>query len=141
MRLLGGTERGGDCGRASDTRRRPGAAPLDGRPRRGLRARTIRLGCDRPADVEAVSGPAMTRTILVTPNLTGADGISAVARLVARAVDDVTILALHEPAAITRFEHAAVLGAAGRSSRFIAAAVRQAALADARTTVVTNHVH
>ena len=78
--------------------------------------------------------------ILLTPNLTGADGISTVARLVTRACEDVSILALHEPerATFARFD---VQGAGGSSSRFVAAATRCALAADRSTTVVVNHLH
>jgi phosphatidylinositol alpha-1,6-mannosyltransferase len=78
---------------------------------------------------------------VLTPNLTGADGISTVARLVTRACEDVTVLALHERADMTVFEGAEVWGAGGRSSRFVALAVRRAAGGDPRMTVVTNHLH
>lgn len=78
--------------------------------------------------------------ILLTPNLTGADGISTVARLVTRACDDVTVLALHEPDRAS-FDGADVYGADGRSSRFVAAATRCAVSADPSTTVVVNHLH
>ena len=77
---------------------------------------------------------------LLTPNLTGADGISTVARLVARACEDVTILALHEPDRVS-FDSADVRGAGGHSSRFVAAAARCAVSADRTTTVVVNHLH
>jgi phosphatidylinositol alpha-1,6-mannosyltransferase len=79
--------------------------------------------------------------ILLTPNLTGADGISTVARLVTRACEEVTVLALHEPAERTLVHGAEVLGSGGRSSRFVAAAVRRAAGSDPFTTVITNHLH
>ena len=79
--------------------------------------------------------------ILLTPNLTGADGISTVARLVTRACEDVTVLALHEPAERTLDHGVEVWGAGGRSSRFVAAAVRRAASSDPLTTVITNHLH
>jgi phosphatidyl-myo-inositol dimannoside synthase len=83
--------------------------------------------------------------ILLTPNLTGADGISTVARLVTRACDDVTVLVLHEPVRsngqAAHLEGAEVHGASGRASRFVAAAARCAVSADRSTTVVVNHVH
>jgi phosphatidylinositol alpha-1,6-mannosyltransferase len=79
--------------------------------------------------------------IILTPNLTGADGISTVARLLARACEEVTVLALHEPEDTAVFEGVEVCGAGGRSSRFVAAAVRRAAAADSRMTVITNHLH
>jgi phosphatidylinositol alpha-1,6-mannosyltransferase len=79
--------------------------------------------------------------IVLTPNLAGRDGISRLARLVAGVFDDVTIVALHEPAAMTAFERADVRGADGRTSRFVAAAVRAAAAADPQTIVVAVHLH
>jgi len=79
--------------------------------------------------------------VVLTPNLTGADGISTVARLVTRACDEVTVLALHEPAERTVVDGVEVWGAGGRSSRFVAAAMRSAATADPHTTVITNHLH
>lgn len=79
--------------------------------------------------------------IILTPNLTGADGISTVARLLARACEEVTVLALHEPADRAVFDGVEVCGAGGRSSRFVAAAVRRAAAGDPRMTVITNHLH
>ncbi len=79
--------------------------------------------------------------IVLTPNLSGADGISTVARLVMRACEDVTVLALHEPAEMTAFERAEVWGAGGRSARFVASVARRALSSDPRVTVVTNHLH
>jgi glycosyltransferase involved in cell wall biosynthesis len=79
--------------------------------------------------------------IVLTPNLCGRDGISRLARLVAAAFAEVTVLALHEPPAITRFGSARVRGAAGRRSRFVTAALRVAASADRHTTVIVTHLH
>jgi len=79
--------------------------------------------------------------IVLTPNLAGRDGISRLSRLVAGAFDAPTVIALHEPAAMTAFERADVRGANGRTSRFVAAAVRAAATADAQTAVVAVHLH
>jgi phosphatidyl-myo-inositol dimannoside synthase len=79
--------------------------------------------------------------VVLTPNLAGRDGISRLARLIASTFDDVTIVALHEPAAMTAFERADVRGADGRTSRFVAAAVRAAAAADSHTIVVAVHLH
>jgi glycosyltransferase involved in cell wall biosynthesis len=78
---------------------------------------------------------------VLTPNLAGRDGISRLARLIASTFDDVTIVALHEPAAMTAFERADVRAADGRTSRFVAAAVRAAAAADSQTIVVAVHLH
>jgi phosphatidyl-myo-inositol dimannoside synthase len=82
-----------------------------------------------------------SRIVVLTPNLAGRDGISRLARLVAGACEAPLILALHEPAALTRFDRADVRGADGRTSKFLAAAVRAAASADAATTVFVVHLH
>ena len=79
--------------------------------------------------------------IVLTPNLAGRDGVSRLARLVTRALGRVTVIALHEPAAMTTFEHADVRGGDGSTARFVAAAVRGAASADAQTTVIAVHLH
>jgi phosphatidylinositol alpha-1,6-mannosyltransferase len=78
--------------------------------------------------------------ILLTPNLSGADGISTVARLVTRACEDVTVLALHE-ADRTTFDEVDVEGSGGRSSHFVTAATRCAVSADRPATVIVNHLH
>ncbi len=77
--------------------------------------------------------------VLLTPNLMGHDGISAVARLVVRAFDRVCIIALHEPASLSSFEGATVIGASGQAPRFALAALRAAA-SHAGATVIVNHV-
>ncbi|HKB14044.1 MAG TPA: glycosyltransferase family 4 protein [Vicinamibacterales bacterium] len=79
--------------------------------------------------------------IVLTPNLTGRDGVSRLARLVVRAFDRVTVIALHEAAALTAFEHAEVRGADGGTARFVGQALRAAAAADAETIVVAVHLH
>jgi phosphatidyl-myo-inositol dimannoside synthase len=79
--------------------------------------------------------------VVLTPNLAGRDGISRLARLVTGAFDRATVIALHEPASMTAFEHADVRGSDGRTSRFVAAAMRAAASADAQTMVIAVHVH
>jgi phosphatidyl-myo-inositol dimannoside synthase len=78
--------------------------------------------------------------ILLTPNLSGADGISSVARLITRACDDVTVLALHE-ADRTTFDEVDVEGSNGRSSHFMTAATRWAVSTGRPTTVMVNHLH
>jgi glycosyltransferase involved in cell wall biosynthesis len=77
--------------------------------------------------------------VLLTPNLTGHDGISAVARLVVGAFDRVSIVALHERPSLSSFASATVLGAGGRGSRFAFAALRAAAR-DPQATVIVNHL-
>ena len=78
--------------------------------------------------------------ILLTPNLSGADGISTVARLVTRACEEVTVLALHEADRST-FDDVDVEGSGGRSSHFVTAAARWAVSADRPATVIVNHLH
>jgi phosphatidylinositol alpha-1,6-mannosyltransferase len=79
--------------------------------------------------------------VVLTPNISGRDGISRLARLVADTFVDPTVLALHEPAETRSVRHATVRGAAGRPSRLVAAAVGAAASCDSRTTVVVVHLH
>ena len=79
--------------------------------------------------------------VVLTPNLCGRDGISRLARLVTATVGDATVLALHEPPGVTRFQRACVRGAGGRPSRFVAAALRAAATADRHTIVIVTHLH
>src|SRR5580704_18074171 len=78
--------------------------------------------------------------VLLTPNLTGHDGISAVARLVIAAFDRVSVIALPERPELPTFEGAAVEGAGGRAGRFALAALGAAAR-NPRATVIVNHVH
>jgi len=78
--------------------------------------------------------------VLLTPNLTGHDGISAVARLVVGTFDRVSVVALHERPDLTTFAGATVHGAGGAAARF-ALATLGAALRGPRATVIVNHVH
>jgi phosphatidyl-myo-inositol dimannoside synthase len=80
------------------------------------------------------------RIILLTPNLIGHDGISAVARLVVHACDRTTVLSLHEPASLTEFAGATVHAAGGGRPRFAIATLRAAAAAG-DAVVILNHVH
>jgi phosphatidyl-myo-inositol dimannoside synthase len=84
-----------------------------------------------------VAAPA----IVLTPNISGRDGISRLARLVAGTFADPIVLALHEPAETRSVRHATVRGADGRASRFVAATVAAAASCDSRTTAVVVHLH
>jgi phosphatidylinositol alpha-1,6-mannosyltransferase len=79
--------------------------------------------------------------VVLTPNLCGRDGISRLARLVIGTFAEASVLALHEPADMTRFDRAGVRGADGRASRFIRAALRGAAAADRHTSVIVTHLH
>lgn len=91
----------------------------------------------RSASEAVLSAPV----VVLTPNLYGRDGVSRLARLVTGAFGEVTVLALHEPRPVTRLDGADVRGAGGRSSRFVAAALRRAASADRHTTVIVTHLH
>jgi phosphatidylinositol alpha-1,6-mannosyltransferase len=79
--------------------------------------------------------------IVLTPNLCGRDGISRLARLVIGALGDASVVALHEPAEMTRFERTRVRGAGGRSSRFVLEALRGAAAANRHMPVIVTHLH
>jgi phosphatidylinositol alpha-1,6-mannosyltransferase len=79
--------------------------------------------------------------VVLTPNLSGRDGISRLARLITNTFDDAIVVALHEPAATRTYGRGQVRGADGRSSRFVAAAVRAAAAADPSTMVIAVHLH
>ena len=79
--------------------------------------------------------------VVLTPNLCGRDGISRLARLVTATFSGASVLALHEPSAVTAWHGARVRGADGHRSRFAAAALRGAASADRHTTVIVTHLH
>ena len=85
--------------------------------------------------------PSAAPIVVLTPNLSGFDGISRLSRLVASTFEDVMVLALHEAAAVTTWHHARVRGADSRTSRYVASAVRCASAAGAGTTVVAVHLH
>jgi hypothetical protein len=55
--------------------------------------------------------------VVLTPNLSGSDGVSRLARLVTSTFDNAIVVALHEAAATTTFGGARVRGGDGRSSR------------------------
>lgn len=79
--------------------------------------------------------------IVITPNLLGRDGISRLARGIARAAEADVVMSLHDPAACVRFEGARVVAAGGSSGRIGALALQQAARAGAGTIVIVVHVH
>lgn len=83
----------------------------------------------------------MSAVVVLTPNISGRDGISRLSRLVAETFADPAVLALHEPGETRSVRHASVRGADGRPSRFVAAAVGAAAACDSRTTVIVVHLH
>jgi glycosyltransferase involved in cell wall biosynthesis len=78
---------------------------------------------------------------VLTPNLWGSDGISRLARLVTDSLDEVTVLALHEPVSASRFGQAAVRGSGGNRWRFVTDAIRSATSANRRTRVIATHLH
>lgn len=82
-----------------------------------------------------------TPVILLTPNLSGPDGISRLARLVADSFDEVTVLALHEPVSASRFGRATVQGAGGNRWRFVINAFRAATAANGHARVIVTHLH
>jgi len=88
-----------------------------------------------------MGGNVSAPVVVLTPNLSGRDGISRLARLITSTLDDAIVVALHEPAATTTFGRARVRGADGRTSRFVAAAIRAAASCDSGTTVIAVHLH
>src|SRR6185436_19725430 len=80
VRPVGRTARPGDCERASATRGRSGGTAPDGGACGRVRSGTIRLGRDRAGDVAPLRRAALiVSIILLTPNLSGTDGISMVA--------------------------------------------------------------
>jgi phosphatidylinositol alpha-1,6-mannosyltransferase len=79
--------------------------------------------------------------VVLTPNVTGCDGISHLSRLIVRAFNDVQIIALHESTSLPSFEHAAVSGAGGRNARFAAIALQYAATSGPDVTVIVVHLH
>jgi glycosyltransferase involved in cell wall biosynthesis len=81
-----------------------------------------------------------TPVVLLTPNLTGQDGISAVARLVVGTFDRVSVVALHERTDLRTFAGATVRGAGGAAAGFALAALCAAARGP-RAMVIVNHVH
>src|SRR6185436_5902890 len=83
----------------------------------------------------------MSAPIILTPNISGRDGISRLARLVAGTFVEPVVLALHEPSETRSARHATVRGADGRPSRFVAATVGAAAVCEPRTAVVVVHLH
>jgi len=83
-------------------------------------------------------------TIVITPNLTGRDGISRLSRLIVRSRRADRVIVLHESPSCDRFEHAAVHAAGSVPARFAAIAVQQAAARDVvapDTTVILVHIH
>jgi len=88
------------------------------------------------------------RSLVLTPGATGADGIAEMSRLVVRALGSargrVDVLSLVDPPGFAMGDHGApgvrCIGAGGRKSRFVAAALR-ARLEGPRRRVVCLHLH
>jgi phosphatidyl-myo-inositol dimannoside synthase len=84
------------------------------------------------------------KTLVITPNFAGADGISSLSRAIARAFDGgCRVIALHDRPSDEnrRGDGVDVQGAGGRRARFGQLVVRAAARADAAARVVCTHVH
>jgi glycosyltransferase involved in cell wall biosynthesis len=92
------------------------------------------------------------RSLLLTPNLLGADGVSSLSREIARALPTPSlVLSLHDAAGAGRFgdPRAPVVpgvdvemqGAGGRRGRFVAAAARASLRCSAATQIVSSHLH
>ncbi len=96
---------------------------------------------------------AARRHIVLTPGVTGADGVAELSRLVVRALGSavgdpaasrVDVLSLGDPPGFTLRDHvpgARCFGAGGRKSRFIAAALRARLEGTAGSAVVCLHLH
>ena len=88
------------------------------------------------------------RSVLLTPNLLGADGVSSLSRQMARALPKpLVVLSLHDhvdgsanlPADIET--HGELHGAKGSRGRFMAAAARTPLRCSAATEIVCSHLH
>jgi len=78
------------------------------------------------------------RSVLLTPNLLGADGVSCLSREIARALDGpIVVVSLHDVPARTAGLHSA----GGNRFRFIAAVAQVGLRCDRDTTVVCSHLH
>ena len=81
------------------------------------------------------------RSVLLTPNLLGADGVSCLSRQIARALPSpVMVVSLHDAPSPGDTEPLR-RSAGGRRLRFIADALRVARRCDRRTVIVCSHVH
>lgn len=78
------------------------------------------------------------QSVLLTPNLLGADGVSCLSRQIARVLPEpAVVLSLHDEPG-----HSESLRAAGGNRvRFLAEAARLALICDGGTTVVCSHIH
>jgi phosphatidylinositol alpha-1,6-mannosyltransferase len=78
------------------------------------------------------------RSVLLTPNLLGADGVSCLSRQIVRALPDPAItVSLHDPPAGDE----CVRAAGGDRVRFVADAMRLGLRCDRDTAIVCSHVH
>ncbi len=81
---------------------------------------------------------AAFRSVLVTPNLLGADGVSCLSREIVRALDEpVAVVSLHDAPARASTLHAA----GGNRLRFMAAVAQIGLRCDRDTTIVCSHLH
>jgi len=88
--------------------------------------------------------PAPWRSILLTPNVLGKDGVSALSREMARALPaPVLILSLHDPSVSGAQSPVGieVRGARGRRGAFLVSAVVAARQTTGTTTVACSHLH
>jgi hypothetical protein len=109
----------------------------------GLGKPCVELGC--ACHARRVRKSAMTwRSILLTPNVLGKDGVSALSREMARALPSpALIVSLHDDSRTPDFSPVGieVRGANGSRLAFIAAALNAARHAGSETVVVCSHLH
>ena len=84
---------------------------------------------------------AVPSSVLVTPNICGADGVSTLSRQITAALPPpLAVLSLHDESGATA-DGAPILGARHGRARLLATAVRLAARCGPATTIVCAHVH
>src|SRR6266853_40684 len=146
----------GDCGRPAANpgtlRRRVG----NGRARAGVGAADVCLGLDRRCDARRLRGrarpittagrlmPATLRSILVTPNLLGKDGVSTLSREVMRALPaPCLVLSLHDAttAAAGLLSGVELRGAQGSRAAFLVDVARAMPRVTPETVIVCSHLH
>src|SRR5262249_13994103 len=135
--------------------RSPGGRGSDGRAGAGLGASDVRLGFDRTLHARCVRGRACSiaapgrmttalRSILMTPNLLGKDGVSTLSREVIGALPAPSLaLSLHDSAdAEGEWSRDVELhGARGSRLRFLVDVVRAMPRVTPDTLIVCSHLH
>jgi phosphatidylinositol alpha-1,6-mannosyltransferase len=106
--------------------------------------RISRCSIDREAGCDDVMTDAAPRSVLLTPNVLGADGVSSLSREIVRALPEPSlVLSLHDepggPGALPA--HAELRGASGRRTRFLAAVARASLHGSSATDIVCSHLH